>query len=200
MAQNEMVDKFPEYFERLQKVYAAMDEAYNAVAEKYGFTCDQCPDNCCLTRFYNLTYVEYYYLLAGVKQLSLERQRQIRENARNVVDRVGADDAAGRTPRHMCPLNVEGRCGLHTHRLIICRLHGVPHELRYPDGRVSYGEGCPVFSRRFGDQDYIPFDRTPFYRQMSSLEQEFRQSAGITGKIKMTIAQMIVAGLKDEQL
>jgi hypothetical protein len=79
---------------------------------------------------------------------------------------------------------------------MICRLHGVPHELRYPDGRVSYGVGCPVFSTHFDDKDYIPFDRTTFYRQLSSVEQEFRQSSGMTGKIKMTIAQMIVAGFK----
>ena len=60
MALSDMTDSYPEYFDRLREIYAAMDEAYNTAAGKYGFTCDQCPDNCCLTRFYNLTYLEYY--------------------------------------------------------------------------------------------------------------------------------------------
>ena len=200
MPRNDMIDRHPEYFDQLRDIYTAMDEAYNVVAAQYGFTCDDCPDNCCLTRFYNLTYLEYYYLMDGVGRLSGDRQRQVGQNARDVVDLVARDEAAGRTPRHMCPLNVDGRCGLHSHRLIICRLHGVPHELRYPDGRVTYGQGCPVFSSRFKDVDYIPFDRTPVYRRMSALEQEFRQAAGLSGKIKMTIAEMIVHGVEDRPL
>lgn len=192
-----MRDGYLEYFERLREIYAAMDDAYSAVAEKYGFTCDQCPDNCCLTRFYNLTYVEYYYLLSGIEQFPPEQQLAIEKKAQNVVGRVAADEAAGRTPRHMCPLNVEGRCGLHSHRLMICRLHGIPHEFRFPDGRASYGEGCSVFGERCGDRAYIVFDRTPFYQQLSSLEKDLRQSAGINGKVKMTIAQMIVAGFRE---
>jgi hypothetical protein len=198
MELSNMTGGFPEYFDRLRDIYAAMDDAYDAVAQKYGFTCDHCPDNCCLTRFYNLTYLEYYYLLAGVGQLPAERQQQIRRKAQEVVGRVAADEAAGRTPRHMCPLNVEGRCGLHSHRLMICRLHGIPHEFRFPDGRVSYGEGCSVFGERCGDRNYIVFDRTLFYQQLSSLEKDFRQAAGINGKIKMTIAQMIVAGFRED--
>lgn len=199
MALSDMTDSYPEYFDRLREIYAAMDEAYNTAAGKYGFTCDQCPDNCCLTRFYNLTYLEYYYLLGGVNRLTAGQQQAVSQRAREVVDRVAVDEAAGRTPRHMCPLNVEGRCGLHTHRLMICRLHGIPHEFKFPDGRVSYGEGCPVFGERCGDRAYIVFDRTPFYQQLSSLEKAFRQTVGINGKIKMTIAQMIVAGFAEER-
>jgi hypothetical protein len=41
--------------------------------------------------------------------------------------------------------------------------------------------------------EYIRFDRTPFYRQMAALEQELRKETGYTDKIKLTIAQMLVA-------
>jgi hypothetical protein len=186
---------YPDFSERLRSIYAAMDETYNAVADRYGFTCDGCPGSCCRTRFYNHTYLEYYYLMAGMEQLPEDRRREIGREALTVCEQVAADEAVGRTPRRMCPLNAEGRCGLHSHRLMICRLHGVPHELRFPDGRVTSGRGCSVFTSRFPDSGYIPFDRTPFYRDMSSLEQAFRKATGLDRKFKMTIAQMIAYGL-----
>jgi hypothetical protein len=182
---------YPGFLERLRSIYDAMDDAYNRVADRYGFTCDGCADNCCRTRFYNHTYLEYYYLMAGMEHLPQDRRREIVREAVSVCEQVAADEACGRTPRRMCPLNAEGRCGLHGHRLMICRLHGVPHEIRFPDGSVSRGPGCPVFTDRFAGRDYIPFDRTPFYRELSSLEKEFRQATGLDRKMKMTIAQMI---------
>jgi hypothetical protein len=127
--------------------------------------------------------------------LAEDRRRDIGREALVVCRQVAEDEACGRTPRRMCPLNREGRCGLHSHRLMICRLHGVPHELCFPDGTVSRGQGCPVFTGRFPDRDYIAFDRTPFYRKMSALEQEFRKATGLDRKFKMTIAQMIAHGL-----
>ncbi len=184
------------YFDRLKSLYAAMDNAYNAVAAQYGLTCDQCPDNCCRTRFYNHTYIEYYYLMAGIGTMPADQQQRIREGALMVSGQMAADEAAGHTPRRMCPLNVEGRCGLHTHRLMICRLHGIPHEIHFPDGRVTYGQGCSVFGARSLNQSYIPFDRTLFYQELSALEREFRQAAGIKieKRLNMTIAQMIACG------
>jgi GNAT superfamily N-acetyltransferase len=191
----DMITEYPMYFDRLRSIYTAMDDAYNAVAAQYGFTCEPCPGNCCRTRFYNHTWLEYYYLLAGIEQLPDDRRQQIGRDSLTVCRQVAADEACGRTPRRMCPLNADGRCGFHSHRLMICRLHGVPHELRFPDGSVSYGQGCSVFSGRFPDKGYIAFDRTPFYREMSSLEKAFREATGLEKKFKMTIAQMIAYGL-----
>jgi hypothetical protein len=195
MLPSDIIDDYARYFERLRQIFTAMDANYNDVAARYDFTCHQCPDNCCRTRFYNHTYLEFFYLLAGIRELPEDRRQEIGRKAREVCREIIADEARGRVPRHMCPLNVAGRCGLHGHRLMICRLHGIPHEIRYPDGRVARGEGCAVFSSRFQDRDYIPFDRTPFYQEMSSLEKAFRKATGLDKKIKMTIAQMIAGGM-----
>jgi len=81
---------------------------------------------------------------------------------------------------------------MYEHRLMICRLHGIPYEFTPPGRDRVYGEGCAIFSSRHGDQPYIPFDRTPFYSELSALEREFRQTTGIYEKIKMTIAEMIL--------
>jgi hypothetical protein len=78
---------------------------------------------------------------------------------------------------------------------MICRLHGIPHELHGPGGRVIRNPGCDEFfdqCRESGRTDYIQFDRTPFYRQMAMLEKELRQKTGYVDKIKLTIAQMLV--------
>jgi len=53
------------------------------------------------------------------------------------------------------------------------------------------GKGCDAGS--FNDKPYIKLDRTPFYRQMAQIELAFRQDAKKTGKIKETIAQMLIS-------
>jgi hypothetical protein len=40
--------------------------------------------------------------------------------------------------------------------------------------------------------DYIPFDRTPFYRDLAGIEQALRREMPGAGKIKMTVAEMIL--------
>jgi hypothetical protein len=40
---------------------------------------------------------------------------------------------------------------------------------------------------------YIPFDRTPFYRDLASIEGALRRDMPGAGKIKMTVAEMILA-------
>jgi Fe-S-cluster containining protein len=91
-------------------------------------------------------------------------------------------------------LNHNGWCLVYTHRPMICRLHGIPHELYRPDGEILKSPGCDAFfdqCRQRGKNDYIPFDRTPFYRQMAMLEKELRLETGYHEKIKLTIAQML---------
>jgi len=75
---------------------------------------------------------------------------------------------------------------------MICRLHGIPHELKRPGQNPVYGPGCGAFDRRCGGKGYLKFDRTPFYRDMAMLEQEVKQTLGVAGKFRMTVAEMIL--------
>jgi hypothetical protein len=76
---------------------------------------------------------------------------------------------------------------------MICRLHGISHELHRNDGTVLRGEGCRQFDDHARGKTYFRYDRTPFYRRMVLLEKEVRLAMGITGKLKMTIAEMLTA-------
>jgi hypothetical protein len=78
---------------------------------------------------------------------------------------------------------------------MICRLHGIPHELQRPGGNLIRNPGCNAFfdqCRERGKTDYIRFDRTPFYRQLAILEQELRRETEYSDKIRLTIAHMLV--------
>jgi hypothetical protein len=75
---------------------------------------------------------------------------------------------------------------------MICRLHGIPHELQKPGQKVIHGPGCSTFDERCAHKRYFKFDRTPFYVAMAKLENEFKQAMGLDGRIRMTIAEMIL--------
>ena len=186
------VARHEHFLTRLAQLYENMDAAYNRLAAEYGFSCAGCQENCCRTRFYNHTWLEFYYLARGLAEQPPAERRRIENRAADSCREVAAAEAGGQTPRVMCPLNDEGWCGLHAHRLMICRLHGIPYEFSPPGRQRVYGEGCAVFSQRHGDQPYRPFDRSPFYMELSALEHGFRQAAGIEEKIKLTIAEMIL--------
>ena len=181
----------PDFIDRLEKIYAAMDHAYNSVAGHYDFTCDRCRDNCCRTRFYHHTIIEYTYIIEGLKTLTPDKQNEVKSRAITVVDKTtGAEDKAAPV-RLMCPLNFDELCIVYPHRPMICRLHGLPHELSKPGQKTIYGPGCGTFDRRCGHMGYFEFDRTPFYLELAQLEQVVKQALGITEKFKMTVAEMI---------
>lgn len=183
---------YTDFIDRLKQIYAAMDRAYTTAAGHYGFTCDGCRDNCCQTRFYHHTVIEYTYITEGLKTLTPLKQDELKSRAKIAVDKVvGADDNAAPV-RRMCPLNFDERCILYPFRPMICRLHGIPHELKKPAQKTIYAPGCETFDRRCGGIGYFEFDRTPFYRELAKLEQEVKQTLGIAEKFKMTIAEMIV--------
>ena len=196
----------PEYFltnrhrylpllDRLATLFAEMDQAYAAVADHYGFRCTGCVDNCCLTRFYHHTCGEYLYLAEGVGTLDAGVRQMIRNQALAVSTGMADADRRGETIHIMCPLNRDERCMLYTFRPMICRLHGLPHELHRTGNSPIKNPGCDAFfdqCRTSGKTDYIRFDRTPYYRQMAMLEQELRLETGYRDKIKLTIAQMLV--------
>ena len=178
--------------DRLKQIYAGMDRAYNRAADHYGFVCDGCRDNCCRTRFYHHTIIEYAYLLDGLKTLNSEKQNAVKSRALAVVDEVARVDKSATAIQRLCPLNFDELCILYPYRPMICRLHGIPHELQKPGQNPVYGPACETFDRRCGRKGYFLFDRTPFYRDMAILEQDVRQALGFTGKIKMSVAEMIV--------
>ncbi len=180
---------------RLEMLFGEMNRAYAAVAGRYGFQCNGCADNCCLTRFYHHTLLEYLYLAEGLRSLEPDARHWIRKQALRVVARIDDADRRGEALRIMCPLNRDERCRLYRFRPMICRLHGIPYELQRPGGHLIKNPGCDAFfnqCRQRGQTDYIRFDRAPFYRQMAALEQELRRKTNYSDKIKLTIAQMLV--------
>ena len=179
------------HFHRLKDLYTKMSETYRQTAAQYEFSCQDCPDNCCMTRFYNHTYIEYFFLMEGMAELTVEKQTEIKQKAIDVCHQMADMEARGEAPRVMCPVNVEGLCNMYEHRPMICRLHGIPYDLLIPGREPHRGEGCTVFNDKFQSKPYIPFDRTPLYQTLSGLERQVRAVTGKTRKIKMTIAEMI---------
>ena len=180
---------------RLATLFDEMDQAYTAVADQYGFRCTGCVDNCCLTRFYHHTCLEYLYLAEGLGTLDAGVRQMVRHQALAVSTSMAEADRRDEAIRIMCPLNRDEKCLLYSHRPMICRLHGIPHELHRPGGGPVKNPGCDSFfnqCRESGKTDYIRFDRTHFYRQVAMLEQELRKEMGYSDRIKATIAQMLV--------
>ena len=180
------------YFHRLQAVFADMDRKYGKAADHYGFQCRGCQDNCCLTRFYHHTFLEYLFVLKGLNTLGPSLQHTILAEAESVCRQTKAADEDGLPVRLMCPLNIDGMCSLYHFRPMICRLHGIPHELHKPGQPKYHGPGCSEFDALCSHKPYYEFDRTRFYFEMAGLENEFKRAAGLTGRIRLTIADMLV--------
>ena len=66
----------------------------------------------------------------------------------------------GERPIVMCPLNDDGLCSLYKHRMMICRLHGVPSSMTRPDGQKMEFPGCFRCQEIVADQDVDHLDRT----------------------------------------
>lgn len=182
---------YKSFLDRLRRIFERMDGAYAEAAGQYGFDCKGCEENCCLTRFYHHTLLEYLYIKEGFEALDPDARELASERAGHVIRETAEVDARGETPRIMCPLNENGRCILYGRRPMICRLHGIPHELRRPGFDAVRAPGCDAFTDECGSQAYITFDRTPFYKEIAMLEQELRKESGVKEKIKMTVAEII---------
>jgi Fe-S-cluster containining protein len=184
---------------QLEALFLAMDRSYAAVADQYGFQCHGCADNCCQTRFFHHTLLEYLYLVEGMRNLGSGIRQAVKQQALAVSTHMAEADNRGGAIRIMCPLNQDGQCRLYRYRPMICRLHGIPFELHRPDGNVIRNPGCDLFSnqcRASGKTEYIRFDRTPHYRRMAMLEQALRVETGYADKLKFSIARML-ANLTD---
>ncbi|MGE5258743.1 MAG: hypothetical protein ACM3KE_18870 [Hyphomicrobiales bacterium] len=180
------------FLKRLRRLFDEMDAAYERAATAYGFVCSGCADSCCRTRFHHHTLLEYLYLREGFGELPADRQESIRAKAATGVAPPGPERVSGAEARPMCPLNAEGRCQVYAHRPMICRLHGIPHELRIPGRPLQQSPGCVEFHRRCGRPEVYRLDRTPLYAELARLESECRQALGQRRKIRMTIAEMLL--------
>jgi len=179
------------HLEKLADLFRRMEQAYDAAAAEYGFQCEGCEDNCCLTLFFHHTLLEYLYLYQGYAQLPAEERRRLQQAAGQVNRSLAKAEKAGESIRVMCPLNEDDRCTLYPYRPMICRLHGIPHEIRRPGGQATRGVGCGDFDRQCGDRLYIPFDRTPLYLEMAAMEKKLREELNYKEKARLTVAQII---------
>lgn len=177
-------------FSRLTRLYKRMDTAYDQVAALYGFHCNGCTDNCCTSLFFHHTFIEKAFLIQGFSQMDPIWQQKIRARAADYVDQTFACGNTDRSLKQMCPLNHRNRCILYGFRPMICRLHGLPHELHPPGRQTVTGPGCRA--GQFDRHPYIPFDRTPFYMEMAELERQFKERYHRKGRIRQTIAQMLL--------
>lgn len=180
------------YLQQLADIFKEMDLAFATASRHYEFQCNGCEDNCCMTHFFHHTHLEYHYLMEGLRKLDHTIRQTVLEKAVDVVRQSRAAEQRGKAVRIMCPLNYEGLCLVYNHRPMICRMHGIPHELHPPGKATVYGPGCNEFDSQCGTRPYTPFDRTPFYTAIARLEKEWKQHAGITARFKKTIAQMLV--------
>ena len=179
------------YFKQIAQLYGQMDQAYRRIAEQTGFQCRGCEDNCCRSLFYHHTFLEFFYLIKGLRSLAPDRRAAVEHRAARICESAEKSLAGPERPRFMCPLNEDGRCLLYEFRPMICRLHGVAHSMRLPDGRLRKGPGCAAFEADSADPGHPVLDRTPIYQAMADLEQNLRRELGLTRKLKMTVARII---------
>lgn len=188
----------PGLFTRMERLYNAMEQAYDACAAKAGLSCAGCETNCCTSFFKHHTYVEWAYLWRGLHALEAARRDHIIERAGQYLADARASIAKNLRPSAMCPLNEEGRCILYSHRLMICRMHGTRNVFTLPDGTQQAFPGCVRFTAlpcATGANACPSLDRTAYYKELAELEMQFLKKAGRPlPRVDITIAEMIVSG------
>lgn len=180
---------------KLAALYADMDAAYTGAAAAAGLSCAGCAENCCTSFFQHHTNVEWLYLRQGLDALPAARREAYEARARDYVAAAKEALARGETPKIMCPVNDDGLCGIYRHRLMICRLHGVPNVLLGGMGIREF-PGCgPCQRLTAAGSAAKAMDRTPLLRRLAGLEMELWGSKpGRPPKVDLTLAEMIVAG------
>lgn len=181
---------------QVAEVYEEIQTMYDEVAGALAFTCEGCPDNCCDSYFQHHTYTEWAYLWEGLEKLGPEKVTEIETRAKDYILAVDKSQGAGQRPQVMCPLNEGGLCLPYQHRLLICRLHGVPASMTRPDGQKRNFPGCFRCQEIVGENEDGPrMDRTKIFQKFVAIEMEWlgvkRQ---VLPKVKMTIAEMIIKG------
>jgi hypothetical protein len=190
----------PEMTEELAAIYQTLQEEYERTAARIPLACAGCPDNCCDSWFHHHTYSEWAYLWQGLRLLEEQVLSRIVGRAEDYVRQSQAQLAAGQRPRLLCPLNEDGLCILYQHRLLVCRMHGVPAAMTRPDGCSLRFPGCfrcqEIVREKYAQENKAPaMDRTQMFIRLAELENRLlhgqRQHVP---KVKKTIAEMIVQG------
>ena len=191
----------PELSSELAEIYQSMQEQYEEVAQQLPLTCEGCPDNCCDSYFLHHTYCEWAYLWEGLRLLDPADLEAIRERAKSYVLRSNDILAEKKRPQINCPLlDDNGRCGLYSHRMLVCRMHGVPATLTRPDGQAMTFPGCfrcqEIVEENYpGKADVPAMDRTALFRRLAALEGKLMgDRRHLYPRVKKTIADMIVEG------
>ncbi len=181
---------------RIAAIYAEIEEQYALVAGQLDFSCTGCPDNCCDSYFQHHTYSEWAYLWLGLQELPAVKRQEFEHRSQQYVVQSSAALGRGARPQIICPLNDAGLCGLYSHRLLICRLHGVPSVMTRPDGKQLFFPGCFRCQEITGDGKELPrMDRTKIFQDFVQVEMEWLGvKRKVLPKIKMTIAEMIIKG------
>ena len=187
--------------EALANIYATMQEQYDKVAGEISLTCSGCPDNCCDSYFLHYTYSEWAYLWEGIRALDDAVRQRIVTRSQQYITESREILARGERPQLTCPLlDDEGLCSLYTHRLMICRLHGIPAAMNRPDGQTLRFPGCfrcqEIVEKSFTSEEDAPYmNRTGLLRQIATLEGELLENRRhLYPKVKRTIAEMIAEG------
>ncbi len=181
---------------KVAAVYVEIQDMYDEVSSALDFTCEGCPDNCCDSYFLHHTYTEWAYLWEGLELLGAEKVAEIEARATAYIIAVKKAEAIGERPQAMCPLNEDGLCLPYQHRLLICRLHGVPAAMTRPDGQRMDFPGCFRCQELVGENIEGPrMDRTKIFQKFIAIEMEWlgvkRQ---VLPKVKKSIAEMILSG------
>ena len=190
----------PELSYEIGEIYQSMASDYDAVAQTIHLTCSGCPDNCCDSYFLHYTYSEWAYLWEGIRRLDDAQLDRIMQRSREYVEQSRHLIVQGQRPQLMCPLNDDGLCSVYSHRLMICRTHGVPATLTRPDGQHLRFPGCfrcqEIVNDSYAVESEAPaMDRTVLYRRLAQLESRFLgNKRGLFPKVKLSIAEMIVSG------
>ena len=184
-------------FRKLEALYRDMQAAYDEVSGAMGHTCDGCARNCCVSHFQPPPPGPGAFSGPGPTARPRPDRAAVAPPAPTAVSQARAALAQGLEPRVMCPVNVDGRCSMYRHRLMICRLHGIPNVVRSPRGGTQTFPGCWLsqeITARIGGQ--IPhLDRTPFYVRLAAQEREFLGAkTGKLPKVDATLSELIVAG------
>jgi len=190
-------------YRKLAAIYDKMVAQYGEAADAIGMTCSGCSDNCCLSFFQHHTYVEWAYMWEGLNQLPADELESIKAKAQQYVDEAQDALSRGERPHVMCPLNIDkeqGICGLYKHRLMICRMHGVPNLLVKPNGQQVQFPGCyrcQELTEKYEESGKMApvVNRTSLYKDLVMLEMQFvGKNLRQLPKVDHTIAEMIVLG------
>jgi len=186
--------------EEIRTIYEAMESEYDEVANALNFSCNNCPDNCCDSYFLHHTYTEWAYLWKGFRELDKASQKELMARSQQYLLECAKAAAKGERPQVMCPLIDDGRCTLYTHRLMVCRTHGVPASMRRPDGQTLSFPGCfrcqKIVKRKFAHDSQAPHvERTPLLQRLVAVERELMgEKLHLYPRVKLSIAQMLVNG------